>query len=134
MDTLFLVLRVVVALAAVFGAIWYLQRRFGRGRVAARKVVSVVSRQNVGGKAHITVVDMEGTRFLLGVTEGGISVLHTTEAPEQQVTELKVVKKPTIPAPPGSVPFGGTPFDRATGSILSPSTWSKTVKAFRQPK
>jgi len=138
MDTLFLVLRVAVALAAVFGAIWYLQRRFGRGRAGARKAVTVVTRQSVGAKASVAVVDMDGTRFLLGVTEGRISVLHTADAPEAPEPETAALpgiaaapaKKPTIPAPAGS----GSAFEMAAGSILSPATWSRTVKALRQQR
>ena len=83
MDTIFLILRVTVALAAVLGLIWVIQRRLMRGRAPGRHsaTVAVVGRQSLGQKASVAVVDVEGARLVLGVTERGITVLHTTEAP-----------------------------------------------------
>ncbi|GAA2483351.1 flagellar biosynthetic protein FliO [Terrabacter carboxydivorans] len=82
MDSLVLGLRVIVSLGAVFGIMWLLQRRLRAGNPGLRaRVLSVVARQSVGPKASVVVVDTDGRRFLLGVTEHGITVLHSAEAP-----------------------------------------------------
>ncbi|WP_336857786.1 flagellar biosynthetic protein FliO [Sinomonas albida] len=82
MDQLILGLRVLVSLAAVLGLMWVLARRLRRGTASPKaKALSVVSRQTVGPKASVVLVDTDGRRFLLGVTEHGISVLHSGEAP-----------------------------------------------------
>lgn len=85
MDSLILGLRVLVALGAVLGLIWFLQRRLlkgkGKGRRRANTTLTVVSRQTVGQKASVVVVDAGDKRFLLGVTEHAINVLHTSDVP-----------------------------------------------------
>lgn len=83
MDALILGLRVFVALGAVLGLMWYLQRRLGKGtgRRRADRALTVVSRQSVGQKASVVVVDAAGQRFLLGVTEHAVNVLHTGDIP-----------------------------------------------------
>jgi flagellar protein FliO/FliZ len=82
MEPLVLGLRVLVSLAAVFGLMWLLHRRLRAGAPGLRaKVLDVVARQTVGPKASVVLVDTDGKRFLLGVTEHGISVLHTGDVP-----------------------------------------------------
>jgi flagellar protein FliO/FliZ len=85
MDTLILGLRVLVALGAVLGLMWFLQRRLGQGtgRRRADRALTVVSRQSVGQKASVVVVDAAGRRFLLGVTEHAVNVLHTGDIPAE---------------------------------------------------
>jgi len=85
MDALILGLRVAVALGAVLGLIWLLQRRLGKGtgRRRADAALSVVSRQSVGQRASVVVVDAGGRRFLLGVTDHAVNVLHTGDIPEE---------------------------------------------------
>jgi flagellar protein FliO/FliZ len=85
MDSLILGLRVAVALGAVLGLIWLLQRRLGKGagRRRADAALSIVSRQSVGQRASVVVVDAAGQRFLLGVTEHAVNVLHTGDIPEE---------------------------------------------------
>ena len=62
MDALILGLRVLVALGAVLGLMWFLQRRLGKGtgRRRADRALTVVSRQSVGQKASVVVVDAAG--------------------------------------------------------------------------
>src|SRR3954468_11938600 len=85
MDALILGLRVVVALGAVLGLMWLLQRRLGKGtgRRRADRTLTVVSRQSLGQKASVVVVDAAGQRFLLGVTEHAVNVLHTGDIPPE---------------------------------------------------
>lgn len=94
MDSLILGLRVLVALGAVLGLMWFLQRRLGKGtgRRRADHTLTVVSRQSVGAKASVVVVDAVGQRFLLGVTEHAVNVLHSGDIPAQ--TEDLVVPEP----------------------------------------
>ncbi|WP_084784414.1 flagellar biosynthetic protein FliO, partial [Arthrobacter sp. Hiyo1] len=85
MDSLILGLRVLVALGAVLGLIWVLQRRLLKGKAKGRRrantTLTVVSRQSVGQKASVVVVDAGDKRFLLGVTEHAINVLHSSDVP-----------------------------------------------------
>jgi flagellar protein FliO/FliZ len=96
MDTVFLALRVVVSLAAVFGALWFAHRWFvkgkGGGRAARTRAIGVVARQGLGAKAGVAVVDAGGRRYLLGVTEHAVTVLDRLDAGDGGVARgLQVV-------------------------------------------
>jgi flagellar protein FliO/FliZ len=82
-DTVFLALRVIVSLAVVLGVLWYLQKKLSKRGVgkAAGKAVTLIGRQAVGPKASVAVVEIDGRRLVLGVTEHQVTVLHTAEAP-----------------------------------------------------
>ena len=89
MDTVVVALRVVLSLAVVLGLLWVLQRRLSKGpgkRTA--NVVTVVGRQGLGQKASVVVVDVDGRRFVLGVTEQSINVLHGGE-PEPEANRAE---------------------------------------------
>ncbi|MFJ4208343.1 flagellar biosynthetic protein FliO [Paenarthrobacter sp. NPDC089675] len=163
MDSFILGLRVVVALGAVLGVIWLLQRRLGKGkgRRRADSTLSVVSRQAVGQKASVVVVDAGDKRFLLGVTEHNVTVLHTSDAPvvpaeiveplQPQMVEEQSFAQLFRQASGESVPrnelvTGQIPVVRRRaelhrrtpaqahplhGSILSASTWRQASDAFR---
>ena len=91
METLFVALRVLVALGAVLGLIWFVQRKVTRGGgakkgLAARlgtpqRAIQVVGSHRLSPKASVTVVEVEGVKMVLGVTEHGISVLEPAPAP-----------------------------------------------------
>jgi flagellar protein FliO/FliZ len=102
MDSVILGLRVLVALGAVLGLMWYLQRRIGaakgRGRRSAGRTLSVVSRQSVGQKASVVVVDAGDRRFLLGVTEHSINVLHTGDIPPEALESTTPEQRLALPA------------------------------------
>ena len=85
MDSLILGLRVVVALGAVLGLMWFLQHRLGKGpgRRRADQALTVVSRQSLGQRASVVVVDSAGKRFLLGVTDHTVNVLHSGDIPPE---------------------------------------------------
>ncbi|QYF74674.1 flagellar biosynthetic protein FliO [Cryobacterium sp. PAMC25264] len=81
MDTVVVALRVVLSLAVVLGLLWVLQRRLSRGPgTRTANVVTVVGRQGLGQKVSVVVVDVDGRRFVLGVTEQSVTVLHGGEA------------------------------------------------------
>ena len=91
METLFLGLRVLVSLGAVLALLWWLQRRFSRSAGANNEQVPVrvVTRQPITPKASVVVVETGGQRFLLGVTEGSVNVLHTSELPAEPEPDLE---------------------------------------------
>ncbi|MBI2881375.1 MAG: flagellar biosynthetic protein FliO [Candidatus Tectomicrobia bacterium] len=74
-------LRMGASLAAVLGILLlavYALRRFGGGRFAAMgggRLIRVVGTQYLGGKNHVSVVEVDGERFLLGVSAGRITLL-----------------------------------------------------------
>lgn len=154
MDTVFVALRVVLSLAVVLGLLWYVQRRVAgrpRGRRSA-DLVTVVGRQGIGQKASVVVVDVEQTRYVLGVTEQSVTVIHS-DARTVPVLEAvpsgaddafarlladaaadqaeKALEPPLEFRPRRELHHPG----RATklgGSILSPATWQQTAAALRQ--
>ncbi|TFD80768.1 flagellar biosynthetic protein FliO [Cryobacterium fucosi] len=147
MDTLLVALRVALSLAAVLGLLWALQRRLIRGSRATRSqnTVTVVGRQGLGQKASVVVVDIDGRRFVLGVTEQSVNVLHDGDSPPAPTPE-SVAEPQSVPAA-GDTVFARS-LDAATGrvaahaatarrsrlggSILSPATWQQTAAALRQ--
>ncbi|BBE21627.1 hypothetical protein MN0502_05100 [Arthrobacter sp. MN05-02] len=61
--------------------------------------MSVVARQGIGAKASLVVVEAEGTRFYLGVTEQSVSVLHSSTAPRAlQAVPVSDDAVPTVQA------------------------------------
>jgi len=116
MDGLLQGLRVLVSLAVVFGLLWYLARRMrGRGGAARRTAsVRVLGRAGLGAKAQLVVVEAEGRRMVLGVTEHGVSVLHDADAPP-------VEEAPAAESAPRLAPVVHLPsFD----SLLSRTQWT----------
>ncbi|TFD33085.1 FliO/MopB family protein [Cryobacterium cryoconiti] len=151
MDTVLVALRVALSLAAVLGLLWVLQRKLTKGSLGARtpNLVTVVGRQGVGQKASVVVVDIDGRRFVLGVTEQSVSVLHGGDAPTDAAaphagddfareldeavhadsgTGGEVLTPPLILRPRRDRTTSG----RIGGSILSPATWQQTAAALRQ--
>lgn len=82
MDTLILVVRVALSLAAVLGLLWVVQKRLAKGtrvrKTAGR--LAVVGRQGLGRRASVVLLEADGQRLLLGVTEHAVTVLQSGEA------------------------------------------------------
>ena len=152
MDTLFVALRVLLSLAAVVGLLWFLQRRITKGTRSTRatKLVNVVTRQPLAQKASVVVIDVEGKRFLLGVTEHSVTVLDATElAVPDTAAAFESVLSGVEPTPSARKPVV-TPipfpqqFDPRTGllrragaldgSILSLATWRRAAVALRSSR
>lgn len=144
MDVFALALRVIFSLGVVLAVLWFVQRRYARAtglRGKAADPISVVSRRGIGQKAAIVVVDMGGKRFMLGVTDQAVNVLHSEDAPAAEpATETAAQAfSRTLAAVPG----GEAVNDPATprrhrkaqapglleGSILLPSTWARAGQA-----
>jgi flagellar protein FliO/FliZ len=150
MDTLFVALRVLLSLAAVVGLLWFLQRRMGNKSIRATKLVNVVTRQPLAQKASVVVIDVEGKRFLLGVTEHSVTVLDANELPvldtaaafESAMSDAEAMPKPRrsiatpIPFPQQFDPRTGLPRRAGVldGSILSLSTWKRAAVALRSSR
>lgn len=129
MDTLFLVLRVLVSLGAVLGALWFLQRKIGRSRARRKGAITLVARQSLGPKSSVAVIEVDGRRLILGVAEQGVSLLTESEAQPEPAPApafsdvLATTKTParkgaaTTPAP---LPV---PMSPLAGSIVSAQTW-----------
>lgn len=123
METVFIALRVLVVLAVIVLVLWYVQRRVTKGRGASRRTnaVNVVGRQGIGPKASVVVVDVDGNRFVLGVTERQVSVLHTGERPhDADVRPLRPVRKTFAKELPGAAESA----PEATGTASATGTGS----------
>ncbi|MCU1405981.1 MAG: hypothetical protein JWQ43_2284 [Glaciihabitans sp.] len=83
MDTLFTALRVAVSLGAVLAVIWYAHRRItrGAGLVKSERPITIIGRQGLSQKASVVIIEAEGKRLLLGVTEHTITVLSDSDLP-----------------------------------------------------
>lgn len=122
METLFIALRVLVVLGVIVALLWFVQRRVTKGRTSGRRrrgnAVTVVGRQGIGPKASVVVVDVDGSRFVLGVTERQVSVLHTADRPQDaDVTRLVRV--------PAAEPVEA-PARTGTDDAVAPSTSAST--------
>ncbi len=132
MDTLVITLRVALSLGVVLALMWVLHRRmakgqFGRAKARGRRsaAIEVVGRIGIGGKASVVVVDVEGERLVLGVTEHGVSLLTSGEAPAPELT---------IVTGPVQLPVRAT---QASASTPAPTavpmpTPTPSAEAFRQ--
>lgn len=101
MDTIFLALRVLVSLGAVLGVIWFAHRWLTggtKGRMKGRHV-TVLAKQNIGPKASVAVIEADGKRFLLGVTEHAVTVLDSSEIPLEVADPIEVIDVKTTPIP-----------------------------------
>jgi flagellar protein FliO/FliZ len=99
-DTLVITLRVALSLGVVLALMWVLHRRMaksgiGGGKAKGRRQASleVVARQGIGGKASVVVVDVEGERLVLGVSEHGVNLLTSGQAP---APDLTIVTGPVV--------------------------------------
>lgn len=133
MDVLLLSLRVALSLGVVLCLLWFLHRRLtNRGARAPQHAVSIIARHQIGRRSSLVVVDVSGTRLVLGVTDSSVSVLASPPvehadtdptarpvldlvssrsepsvagAPSQPVELLRDRRRRGMPVP--------TPFDRA---------------------
>ncbi|MFF7681568.1 flagellar biosynthetic protein FliO [Microbacterium sp. NPDC007973] len=114
-DELLLALRTIVSLAAVIGLLLFLGRRLQKGQAAGgspfaalvprrlgrlreltgaraaaaprakAEKITLVARTTLGAKAQLVVAEFGGIRYVLGVSEKGIDVVDTQEAPTAAV-------------------------------------------------
>lgn len=98
----------------MLGVVWFVQRRVTRGaagdraKTRPRDVVRVVAKRGIGAKSQVVVVEVDGTRYLLGVGEGSVSVLDSRPAQDEgaerralaPLTTLPVAARATLSATP----------------------------------
>lgn len=131
MDTSSLVLglRVLLALACVLGLMWYVGRRMTGSAVVRRQRatgVSVLSRQALGSKSGVALVEVAGRRLLLGVSEHGVTMLTEIEVSPEPATAERTERVELDPAllerlDPRAVEQSDTP-SSLVGSSLVPSS------------
>lgn len=71
-------LALVVVLAIIMG-IAYFVRNFGQSRLAGRAAdhpIRVVGQRALGARQKLVLVEIDGCRVLLGISQGGIRTLH----------------------------------------------------------
>ena len=155
MDTLIVALRVVLSLGVVLALLWYLQKRLAKAARGKQvlNLVTVVGRQVVGPKSSVVVVDVDGQRLILGVTEQAVSLLHggatpiateggtgqdefarllaaATDVEPGFAPALTTATRNATPDPTNAPPVSTSA--RLAGSILSPGTWQQAAAALRQ--
>ncbi|WP_311878758.1 flagellar biosynthetic protein FliO [Microbacterium forte] len=139
MDDILVALRAIVALGAVLGLLLFLSRRLqksqakgvsplaglmpkklakltelvpSRPAAATRpEKITVVARSGIGGKAQLVVAEFGGIRYVLGVTEHGINVVDTQEAPPLAEDVLAEDERPAVSEMPDDI------VDRALRSV-----------------
>ena len=123
MDTLFVGLRVVVSLGAVLAVIWYAHRRITKGQSLTKSArpITIVGRQSLSQKSSVVIIEADGKRLLLGVTDSTITVLSETEARTAHIPdEMSSVDRISADHMHGDgMPLGTNPRDRST---IDPST------------
>ncbi|PPK66492.1 flagellar biosynthetic protein FliO [Actinokineospora auranticolor] len=130
-------LRVFFALILVFIALWVvarLARRPLRGRRAGG--LDVLARTQLSRGASVTVVKVDETALVLGVTDAGVSLLHTVDAEVFDHSPAPVHRTATTTGP-DAAPKAGTGSSVAeggalTGSALSPRTWKQAIESLRE--
>ncbi|WP_066516824.1 FliO/MopB family protein [Curtobacterium ammoniigenes] len=137
MDTLFTIVRVVISLAVVSGLLWFAQKKSRKWtKRQSGHAVTVVSRHSLGGKSRIVVVEADGTRFVLGVTDGAVSVLKSrdADAPEAVVASANDVamadptpSRASVAVPPAAAAAA------AVAGVPRPSTPARGRRAAAQP-
>ncbi|MCM3780502.1 flagellar biosynthetic protein FliO [Microbacterium hydrocarbonoxydans] len=137
MDDLLVAVRAIVALAAVLGLLVFLSKRLqksqstGTGPLAGlvpkklartraprpapvrrtrQERITVVARSGLGGRAQLVVAEFGGIRYVLGVTEQGVSVVDTQEAPVAEDESITAVDE-AASTPPDDI------VDRALRSV-----------------
>lgn len=123
-------LQVVFSLGVVglclFLAARLAQRRFGTTDPEAMRLVS---RQAVSRTQNLVVVQVEGTRHLIAMTDGGASTVDSWEAPEQAqdlpATAGKAVLKSPTGGPGLSIGSTGTFADLLAVTEPKMPKWSR---------
>lgn len=145
MDVVWLLLRVIVALVAVLGLIWWGARRLTNGRVVrsgSEPHVMVVDRHALARGSGVAVLAVGNRRLLVGFGDQQVSLL----------TELAPVVAPLNPPTDDEVPAQRTDQDSdrgrsrlrvrqapgdgerrspLAGSILHPQTWADTLRVLQ---
>jgi flagellar protein FliO/FliZ len=131
------VLRVVIALVLVVGAMWVLAKVAKRPlRKRAANSLDVLARAQLSRNASVAVVRVDKTALVVGVTDGGISLLHQVEAETFTIAEapsrtaVDLDQLTTVKARPEAGPTERRV--ALAGSALSPATWRQAMETLRE--
>jgi|GEM_PF-1863936 len=84
------ILRIVAALLLMIGLIaicgWLAKRGGLANRLGQQAGVRIVSRQSLGARSSIVILDVPGAQLVLGVTPSSINLLHKIDSDSQQGT------------------------------------------------
>ena len=159
MDTVTLVGRLLVSLAAVLGVIWLVARRARKGsRTKDQRIIEVLDRTSLSRSSSVAVVRVGEQAFVLGVADAQVSVLGETDleaaraardartAPRRATashSRSASRNRPAVAAEPARVPSrplkpvgvpdadAGQKASALAGSALSPQTWRQTLESLR---
>ena len=146
METLGLLVRVGLSLAAVLGLVWLIGRGMLRrpgARGAAGASLQVLARSQLSRTASVSVVGVGERALVLGVTEQRVTVLsrmtlaelgigaEPEPEPEAQRTVLDLQELDVAKLDLRRSDVVGRR-SALTGSALSPGTWAQAVRAVRE--
>ncbi len=142
MDTLLLVLRVGLSLAAVLGLLWWLSRRMrATASTRRREGLAIVGRQQLGRRSGIAMVEASGRRLVVGYTDQGITLLHdageiqledpATTSGEERV-DLDIAEFADRDVPLAELRVVGAPPVPEASPVPDRSTSARTADARRQ--
>ena len=147
MDVVWLLLRAVVALVAVLGLIWWGARRLTNGRVVrsgSEPHVMVVDRHALNRASGVAVLAVGNRRLLVGFGDQQVALLTELAPvvaplePESDLADAVPAQRTGSARHPGARGWarrGRTADDGRrsplAGSVLSPKTWSDTLKALQ---
>lgn len=125
METLMLAARVGLSLAAVLGLMWWLSRRMQSStlmRRRRRETLTVLGRQQLGGKTGVALIEASGRRLVIGYGEQGVTLLHDAgDVPEEEET--------IDTAAPAAADLDSELMSLTSGSASAASLVSRAVKA-----
>jgi flagellar protein FliO/FliZ len=160
METVTLIGRLLVSLAAVLVLMWVIARRVRKTSVGrSGALVDVLSRRQLSRTASVAVVRVLDKALIVGVTDGQVSLIGETDlAAAEQALEDEAPRRAPRPRPTPSVdlstkigPDGRILASRPAtqkppvrvaqrrpatkgglaGSALSPATWRQTYNSLR---
>lgn len=155
MDTVSLIGRLLVSLAAVLGLMWVIARRMRRGTHGKpTQLIDVLGRQQLSRTASIAVVRVGEQALVVGITDQQVSVLadtdlgaaqalvaagsaagprparrHRAGTPEAAREQVRVPAREPVREPVRDE--APEPRRALAGSALSPQTWRQTVESLR---
>ncbi|GAA3043583.1 flagellar biosynthetic protein FliO [Actinokineospora globicatena] len=128
-------LRVFIALLLVLAALWVAARLARRPMRNRRRggTMDVLARTQLSRGASVTVVQVDQTALVLGVTDHQVNLLHIADVASFAPPEPRQAPDKTGTAVDS--PGGSSTSDKPgvlTGSALSPSTWKQALDALRE--
>jgi flagellar protein FliO/FliZ len=131
-----LTVRIAFSLLVVLGIMWGLARVVRRPLGVRRAgTVAVLGRQQLSKGASVAIVKVADRAFLLGVTDGQVSMLaevdpatveETHPEPAVQRTSIPLDSLSALPTRPAA------PNGALAGSVLSGQTWSQALRFLRE--